>query len=482
MNEELYTLFKELNSESVKTLLYVFKDAPKMQLLIAFLEEQQEHFGTPKVVRAIYGEELDSTDFNILSNRYHKLRQTLIDWLYQFLKKTSNFTTREEQEVDFLKYLVSKNQFQVALQRATDLEERLWANNIFELLPDLIHLIIFCRQSLAHSKEEIVLSEKKLDEAIDLNYQLQRLQSLYQKFYARLEVEEYKSLLNEIRKIITSYKNCPRFQLIYSYTAFSRGNFIQEIVKTSSNALIRHLNQMEEIRKQFPEMPFVFLSLPRAKSMHAKLLVLKSIFCFHKGKFQEAAQELRELDLLKKNNPNIEFPESEGVLRNSISIYIGNQQFEIAMELCEDLEQFYQKNGHLEKMDWVLYEQSLVYFFQFPKGDLNAMKEHRKKLELKNPDSPLQSILLVAQAWLDLALGKALTSLQLEKIKWFHEMNGNVINIQLIDNLSKNIAQKNHKGIQTAIKDIQRQMKEKLDAVELLFWKQMVRIGKNYEL
>lgn len=480
MNEELYTLFHELPPETRKALDFVFKDAPKMLALLKFLKEQPEPFRSPKAIHAIYEEDLNLTDFKVLTNRYHKLRQTLIEWLYHFLKKTGNFATREEQELDFLKFLVSKNQFYPALQRALMLEIRCWDNNLFELLPDLLHLIIFCQQSLAYHRSEMVAYETKLEQAVDLNHILQKLQNLYQMSYAITEEADYQNILNNIRKLTGNYKDSPRFHLIYHYTAFSRGNFVPMVVRNASHALTRHLNKIETIKKQFPEMPFVFISLPRAKAMYAKLLLLKSIFHFLKSKFSEAVQALKELEVLKKNNPTIEFPESEGALRNSISILVGGQQFDWAWSKSLELERFYEKNEYPEKEVALLYEQSHIFFFQFPKGDMNALKNHYQRLNdfISNKSTP--NLLLISKVWLDLTLRKPVEEEGLKKIKAHYSITENYIDTTLIAALSESSCNKDRKGIQATIKLLNAQLKQKCDNVQELFLKQLIKIGKYY--
>ena len=117
MNEELFLLFCEMNLDSRKVLDQAFSKSPKMLQLVNFLKTIKTPFKTPKAIHVIYSAELDSVEYAKLINRFYKLRQQLIEWLYHYLKKTENYTSKEEQRLNFIRYLVNKNQFKNALEK-----------------------------------------------------------------------------------------------------------------------------------------------------------------------------------------------------------------------------------------------------------------------------------------------------------------------------------------------------------------------------
>ncbi len=481
MNNELYTLFQELSPDTQQTLDFVFKDSPKMLLLINFLRVNSANFSTQKAVNYIYTKESKDTDFNVLVNRYHKLRQSLIEWLYHFFKKTANFHSKEEQELEFIRFLVSKNQFGTAIELALPLEEQYWKNNLFELLPNLLQLIIFCRNSLGQNKADNRAYQERLMKAIELEYRLQQLQCLYQESYAINTEAEYQDVLNRIRRCTANEKQQLRFALLYHYTAFMRGNFVPELRKNSSAALIRHLNQLEKIHQENPDMPFVFLSLPRAKAVNAQLLGLKSIFYFLRSSYKEAAQALKDLELLKKKHPDIEFPESEAMLRNSIIIFIGNRQFDLAWAKAAELERFIEKNeeskGHRAIL---LYEITHIVFFQFPDIEPTLIKKYYKEVLSCEADAEGQKLLRLAKLWFDILLFNPLVEEDLVLLQSYYRSTGNHIDIGLLYELAFCIRTKNKEGLKALIKKTKTLLKQKCDNVQELLLKQIGLIGTHY--
>ena len=148
MNEELFLLFCEMNSASRTVLNHAFSRSPKMLQLINFLETSKTAFKTPKAIHVVYSEELDTVEYSKLINRFYKLRQQLIEWLYHYLKKTENYSSKEEQSLNFIRYLVNENQFKTALDKALKLEKYCRKLNLFELLPGVLNMIIYARQCL----------------------------------------------------------------------------------------------------------------------------------------------------------------------------------------------------------------------------------------------------------------------------------------------------------------------------------------------
>ena len=480
MNEELYSLFKELNPETKNALDFVFKDAPKMLLLIDFLKSIEAPFRTQKAIHHLYADELETVEFNTLVNRYHKLRQPLIEWLYHFFKKTGNFSSKDEQELDFLKYLVSKNQYLSTLQRGEALEERCWKLHLYELLPELLQLLIFCQQALYYKHLDIRPAEERLERALAYYFKLKQLQSLFLSGYSRTEESDYLQILNKIRKCIGADKKNPRFQLIYHYTAFSRGIMVSNMIRKAPHVLTRHLNLVEKIRKESPELPFVFMSLPRAKSMHNSLLALKSIFHFLTSNFKEAGQAVIEQDQLKKNNPNIEFPESEGGLRNSIRILIGAELFDLAWKKTLELELFYEKNEFEDKKPTLLFEQSMIHFLQFPNTDKALIKLHYQQITTYSAEGNNAALLAMSKAFIDLIQGRLVERNGLECLKEYYQQTNNDLDVDLMESLSQNIVLKNRLGIKATIQLMQKKAKEKCDNVDKLMYKHLIKLAKHY--
>lgn len=480
MNEELFSLFEEINPESRNTLEHSFKNSPKMLRLIEFLKTANAQFKTPKAINHIYEEELEEVDYNTLINRFYKLRQQLLEWLYHYLKKTENYTSDEEQTLNFIRYLVNQNQFKDALDRALKLEVHCRKLNLFELLPSILHLIIYCKQCVFSGDNEAFAAEEgRLLEAMDWHQKLQKLQYYYQISYKARTLETYQEAMTTIRKLISPYKDLPRFAFIYHYLAFNRGCMIASNVEQSSNALIRHLNTIEKILEDYPQMPLVFATAHHTKMMTFRLWILKAIFYFQKNKYDKAAAAIVQQERLKKAHPNISFPTSEAELRNTLSIYIANQQYEDAFRKLDELIEFNKKHEQLDRMDFALADKANIFFFQFPKGNAQEREELLQQVQKYPQGERFSMYLNLAAIWLELILGKEVDSTKLKKEKNTFAAYG--IDSQLIQQLSKAIVQKNKKELQALIQQLGQHLQNKELGMQKLYYQQLVKIARYYE-
>ncbi|BDS14316.1 hypothetical protein [Aureispira anguillae] len=479
MNEELFLLFSEINPESQSALNHAFKKSPKMILLIDFLKTTTPNFKTPKAINFVYKAEIKQVNYNKLINRFYKLRQQLIEWLYHYLKKTERYASKEEQSLNFIRYLVNKNQFKNALDKAIKLEKHCRKLNLFELLPGIINMMIYCRQCLFYGGEAALIEdENRLLEVISWNQTLQKMQYYHQRSYRAIEPDVYKEILTTVRKLIAPYKDQPRFALIYHYIAFSKGCMIQGRVKQSTNALVRHLNKMEGILEANPQMPIVFAQAHYAKLTQFKLLLLKAVFYFQRGQFNKSAQLLKQRDRIAIANPNLPFPISESEIRNTISMFIASKQYDAALKKWEQLIAFYKKHEQEDRLDFALVEKVNIFFFQYPKGRLKAHQELLAQLEAVDPNKPYIHLINVSKIWIKLILGKELTRHEIFQETELFKYYG--LDAVLTYRLSKATSNNNKKDLQTIVKELYMLIDNKSNSLQVLYYKQFIEIANSY--
>ena len=479
MNEELFLLFCEMNLDSRKVLDQAFSKSPKMLQLINFLKTIETPFKTPKAIHVIYSEELDAVEYAKLINRFYKLRQQLIEWLYHHLKKTENYTSKEEQRLNFIRYLVNKNQFKKALEKGLKLEKHCRKLNLFELLPGVLNMIIYARQCIFLGGEKaLIAAEKDLLEAIEWHQVLEKLHYYHQRSYRVSNEEDYQEILKAVRKLIAPYKHLPRFALLYHYIAFSKGCMVLGNVQKATNALMRHLNKLEAILEENPKMPMVFTKAYYTQMDPYNLLLLKAVFYFYRGQFNESAKALRERDRIETANPNLPYPISESEIRNTISILIASKQYRLALKKWEQLVAFYQKSEKEERMELALLEKANIYFFQYPKvqkKDLLSLYEDLKRA--KNPE--FENFINISSIWMQLLLGQVIKKEEFEQSKGLFEAYQ--VDLELVQALNEKISQKDTLGLQQIIKKISALLEQKNQSVQSLYYNQFLVIAKkNY--
>lgn len=440
MNEELYLLMNEVNTEGANSVEYAFGNSSRMLRFIEFLKSLEGTFKTQKAISIIYKEEVGVVDYKKLINRYYKLRQELMEWLYNYLKKTEHHSSKEEQQLNFIQYLISKNQFKEALDRLAKLEEECRALNIIELLPNIIEHILHCKQAFFLGESlDLTLDCERLWKAISCHQDLQKLNYYHIIAYEAKSSEAYKDLLSKIKRLISSHKTMPRFEMIYRYTAFLRGMTLPEIVENSSNALMRHLNRFEELRKQYPKIPGTDLKVHNVKLMTYNILVIKSVFFYNRGKFNKAAQAVLEQNKLRKANPNVPFAISASVLKNSLIFLATNRQYKAALHQWDELSAFLVKHEQFDRLKFIAYDKAMIYFFQFPEGsnmdDISLLLEEIERYIL---NGDFEIFMIEAKIWLSLILGKAVDLEIIQKVPRInqeYQMNDELL-WKLIDNIS----------------------------------------------
>lgn len=465
-----------MNPTSQIALDHAFSKSPKMLQLIYFLRTRETIFKTPKVIRVVYKEELDTVEYPKLINRFYKLRQQLIEWLYHYLKKTENYSSKEEQRLNFIRYLVNKNQFKDALEKAIKLEKHCRKLNLFEFLPSVLNLIIYARQCLFLGSDKVLLeAEDRLLEVIEWHQVLQKMHYYHQKSYRIMDVEGYQAILKAIRKLIAPYKELPRFALLYHYIAFNKGCMVLGNAQKSNNALMRHLNKLEEILNENPQMPLIFAAAHYNKTGPYTLLLLKAMFYFYRGQFNESAKALKERDRIETANPNVPFPTSESEIRNTISILIVSKQYRLALKKREQLVAFYQKHEQEDRMDFALLEKANIYFFQYPKVPKKDLLSLLEELQVaKNLEAAI--FVNIAKVWTKLLLGKKITQEELEKGKTLFE--GYQIEVELVQELNEVMVQKDFLGLQKMIKKLTVLLSEKNTTIQVLYYQQFIAIAK----
>lgn len=379
MNAELLHLYQQTNEAQRRQLKQVFSDSPKTLRLVAFLEQQKtDDFKTPKAVNFIYQEELADTAHKVLVNRFYKLRQSLREWILEQTQPTDSVFLPEEQELGQLRLLVTKNEYGFALPRLQQLQQRCDEQAIYELLPEVLQLTLRCIQSSDSANLALQESyENQLITAAERLRALQWMQYYYRRSFREQSPNRYpKELIAEIRKIYERDRESIRFAKIYHYIAFARGAFFFEHVARSGNALQRHLNSFWELQAAHPKVPVLYVEMHHAERAAFDIYLVQASFDFMRGKWASAAQAIAQRQALRGQAPHIypRMPEAE--YRNSITVYLVNQQYDQALQVYEELAEFYEQNNANESARHTLaIDFTNICVFAYPQRSILSGKE-----------------------------------------------------------------------------------------------------------
>ncbi|MFT5646856.1 MAG: hypothetical protein ACI976_001542, partial [Aureispira sp.] len=352
MNKEIKHLYQELSPANKAQLLVDFKKSPKMLSYVQALEELGS-ISTLKAIQVVYADEAAQIEHTILINRFYKLRRTLHIHLLQLLKNTLKSSTEEETELKFLQLLLLKNEHAYVLERAKKLEQKCWEDNLFELLPELIHVIISAIHFHQSSNiDEIASYIEKLDSANDLLHTLNKFKNYVNTFRLKLIhassyadfITHYTLVINKMRRKSSTLKEHKRFSLIYHYVGFSIGSQMQTLVQKTGNVLTRHLNQLEKILVEYPNMPIVsHIPNHRLRTVDS-LLLNQALYWYQKGNLEKSYQCILKEEQLVQENSSLYITRSGNHFHNIIICCWAAKKYEAIFRYTKGLKEHQQSN------------------------------------------------------------------------------------------------------------------------------------------
>jgi len=331
MNEELYFLYRDLSKTQKSYIAELFNNSPKLLRLIDVIRDKERDFTTLYAVRYIYEEEFKETDFQVLTNRFYKLRKELKDWLLAQLKDSPVCFTEEERELTYLRQLVISNEYAFALPHLEKLEKRCWELNLFELLPLLQELLLRCVQSTRR------VDAKKQEEMLEKYELAHRLFMVLSKVKAvgfkSLNTGELKDTIEYVRNIIKPYSAYPRFKMLYHYIAFSRGSNNPTM---KGQILVRHLNQYKKLREEYPDIPVTFYQRHYKEKNRLYFSIFESIFRANRNEHKKALELIKDKEAYQEGL-DMYFGTNGPTLVNYFLISLYAQDYDFAWTRLEAL-------------------------------------------------------------------------------------------------------------------------------------------------
>lgn len=262
MNRDLLNSFRQLDPLERHRLAESLRDAPVARNLLAFLEEcAGENFQTSTAVQALYPDSAEPAAK--LENRFYKLRKKLYEEITGVLSPAEERLTPEEHALYAARMEIHHSHYGRAIEQLEQLAATLWARNLFELLPDALDLTILCYQRKSKASSNTTLHED-YDRAVELQHTLRRLKGLARRQHEKnqyAEAEVAVANLRKLKRLARKHADYPRFQLIYHEWAGNDALFrnpTRQLTEGEYRARLRHLNAMEQLMYQHPEVPGLY--------------------------------------------------------------------------------------------------------------------------------------------------------------------------------------------------------------------------------
>ncbi|MFL5763194.1 MAG: hypothetical protein ACJ77K_04570 [Bacteroidia bacterium] len=383
MNRELFDDYKKLSDTERSELNFRFKDSPLGLKLISFLDTcRNPNFKNTEAVGILYSEEKNATAYNVLENRYFKLRKKVHDELAGLSSsgQSGELLTAEQIILYRSKNVTSAGNKEAAFRELSDLEKECWKKNIFELLPDIIDQLVFFNQSFNRLDRNKALYER-MEKAIELQYQANRVMQLSRMIYEinfTKGITAAKRELALLKDIAEKYSEYPRFLMCYHHVSlyYKLGS---TDYRQYQQVVSRHLTAFKKLFARNPEVPLVSYKLNYTKNQHFHFSMITMFYHFNRCEFREAHQHMKEAyGLATEAGSVLKIYKTESLFFNYLTSQCMIEDYVSANETCNDYIAFLKENKQYEKLSFGYVQKASVISDAFPqtfKMDLDFLVE-----------------------------------------------------------------------------------------------------------
>jgi hypothetical protein len=366
MNQHLSDTYTNLPPSQRDDLKSRLKESPRALLLLEFIERSPgKHFSTRDVVSNVYGDEMSSTSFGVLQNRFFKLRKKILDLIAEGPGTEDNLLLPLEKEFYECRRIVGTCNYRQALLQLKKLQQECLRLNVFELLPGTVDLMLYCCQATQELSEiDVLLTEQ--EKANLLLSVLQRQQMLARQAYLISSTKTYdaaRPLLRQMQQTAQRYEAYPRFLMHYHLTSVLLGaaGFGNE-----PHALSRHIRALNELSARYPDVPLGHYEHNGKMITQYYLAYARCGLSFYRGETEEAYSHLMECWRILTTTPGMRFRITEGIYLNRMSLATVIERYREAIDTGEEYLQFLRNQNKEEQRLRAYSELAQIYLYAYP--------------------------------------------------------------------------------------------------------------------
>lgn len=299
INAALLRKVKELSPDARSVFKTTYKKAPLVLNFLNFLElQKQDKFATRDAVTHLYGIKANHQNYTLYENRFFKLRKKVFDSFNTSPAELHPVFTPQELELHEIKTLTIEGKYADAYPLLIKLEARLWKENVFELLPDVLDLLIHNHQVQRKSAdnariyERVVLATEIL---ADLNLAKLLARQIYDVNFTQ-GIKAASPLFLKLQRISINRKSYPRFKLIYNLISatckLGGGGLDFKPDFKITNRFITVINQIHTLHPYMPDYRFIAGYSATQTYNFQNLKVMNHFNAFH---FKDAATLMKTL-------------------------------------------------------------------------------------------------------------------------------------------------------------------------------------------
>ncbi|MCW3071037.1 MAG: hypothetical protein JWO44_927 [Bacteroidetes bacterium] len=354
MNKYVYESYRKLSDTERAEFAGRFKNSPTVSKFIKFVERSPvPNFKTAAAIDSVYGDEKEQTAYNVLENRFFKLRKKMLDEL-ESLKKNDTSLIHPEEELKFLaaKQLMASENKETAYKQLAELEKACWERNIFELLPAVIDQLIFCNQSfnrIENNKELFIRQEKAIGLLNDISICGMTTRKIYEINFTK-GVKYATKELGLMRNLASKHKQYPRFLMCYHHVSayYKLGSKDYE---GDMQVVSRHLSAFKKLQAAHPMVPLMNYKVNYVQQQHMHFNQMIISFHFNRCEFEETYQVMKEVwELINREDSVLKMYKTEASYYNMVTAQSMAHRYTEALDTINDFMAYLKTNHQTDKL------------------------------------------------------------------------------------------------------------------------------------
>lgn len=355
INAALVRRVSELSADAFAALQKKQGKAPLMHSFLQFLQQQKSgKFKTHEAVAHLYQIKKSQSNYALFENRFFKLRKKLFSEVQGSATITHDLFTPQEIALHEIKSLTISGKHQEANALFPALEKKLWDENIFELLPELLELAVFNNQMQRKNQENVAIYQR-MELAAALYTDLFEAKKMARQIYdtnITAGVKDAAPLFVKLQRLSIQRKQYPRFKLIYnliSATCKMGGgglDFIPDFKITSR--FISVINQIHTLHPNMPDYRFITGYTDTQNYLFQHLKVMNYFNAFH---FKEAAVLMKQLyDSVVEENSPLQRMKGNVLYSSTCQVLVMGEQHLDLLEVANSYLKFLRETNQNDKL------------------------------------------------------------------------------------------------------------------------------------
>lgn len=371
MNTPLSNRLKALSQTELDYLLQAFAGAPVMLQYIGFLKSKSgSGQRMAEAVQYVYHIKPQHPGYPRYENRIYKLRKKLTDYLNHHQQVPQSQLPEEQQWVSESGRLMQAGKFGEAHTLLSKAEKQCWLNNIFELLPEVLDMLIQCNQAL----NNIALNKKlhgQFVTGLGLYNDLMEAKNITRRIYEinfTQGITAAVPLYARLKKLAYKHAAYPRFRLIYNFVAgYYKTGAGSNYYMDKTNIITRHITAAKNIMLQYPGMPALYYTVGFRYTQLYRLNEVQAMSYYNALRYKDAANQMEALyTQVMAPDSSYSRMKNEVLFTNTIHMLIADSRFEKAIEVAKDFMHFIKENKHYQRLLMVYCEQANILIGMYP--------------------------------------------------------------------------------------------------------------------